>query len=324
MNHIAKSLVGASFAAILVGPALAQNWDMPTPDPDANFHTVNVRQFAEDVSAATNGALTITVHSNGSLIRHPEIRRTVRAGTVPIGEVLISLAANENPLYGLDSVPFLATSYEEAFALYQAQKPALEEALAGEGLTLLFSVPWPPQGIYAKNEITRIEDLQGLRFRTYNPGTGRIAEISGATPVQVEVADLPTAFATGRVEATITSTSTGVNSTFWDFVDYYHDTQAWLPRNMVFVNTAAFERLDEATRTAIREAAAAAEERGWQLSQEDNAKSRAILEENGLNVIEPSEELREGFAAIGEQIAGEWAEQMGPTGTEILERFRAR
>lgn len=323
MNAFARATMGLGLVVGMTAGASAQSWDMPTPYPDGNFHTINISQFADDVREATDGALDITVHSAGSLIRHPEIKRSIRSGIAPIGEVLVSLHANEAPIYGLDSVPFLATSYDDARALYEAQRPALEEALAEEGLTLLFSVPWPPQGIYSKMEITAIDDMEGLRFRTYNPGTGRIAALSGATPVQVEVADLPTAFATGRVEATITSPATGVDSQFWDFLEYYHDTQAWIPRNMVIVNSAAFEALDEATREAVLEAAATAEERGWASSEEVTVSATEELAENGINVITPSDALREGFQEIGAQIAVEWAEEAGESGAAVLETYES-
>ncbi|MGY6643704.1 MAG: TRAP transporter substrate-binding protein [Salinarimonas sp.] len=323
MNVFTRITLGLGVAVGMTAGASAQSWDMPTPYPDGNFHTININQFADEVREATDGALDITVHSAGSLIRHPEIKRSIRSGIAPIGEVLVSLHANEAPIYGLDSVPFLATSYDDARALYEAQRPALEEQLAEEGLTLLFSVPWPPQGIYSKMEITSIDDMEGLRFRTYNPGTGRIAALSGATPVQVEVADLPTAFATGRVEATITSPATGVDSQFWDFLEYYHDTQAWIPRNMVIVSTAAFEALDDATREALLEAAATAEERGWASSEEVTVSATEELAANGINVIPPSDELRTGFQEIGTQIAAEWAEEAGESGAVVLETYES-
>lgn len=323
MKAFASATLGLGLVVGMTAAASAQSWDMPTPYPDGNFHTINISAFADDVREATDGGLDITVHSAGSLIRHPEIKRSIRSGIAPIGELLVSLHANEAPIYGLDSVPFLATSYDDARALYEAQRPALEEALAEEGLTLLFSVPWPPQGIYSKMEITSIDDMEGLRFRTYNPGTGRIAALSGATPVQVEVADLPTAFATGRVEATITSPATGVDSQFWDFLEYYHDTQAWIPRNMVIVNTAAFEALDDATREALMEAAATAEERGWASSEEVTVSATEELAENGINVITPSDELREGFREIGAQIAAEWRAEAGESGAAVLETYES-
>ena len=297
-------------------------WDMPTPYPDANFHTRNINEFAAAVKTATGGKLDIQVHSAGSLIKHPEIKRAVRQGTAPIGESLVSLAANEAPVYGFDSIPFLATGYDGAKKLYAAQKPYLETQLASEGLVLLFSVPWPPQGIYAKKELKSLADLKGLKFRTYNTFTGRIAALSGAVPTQVEVPDIPTAFATGRVEAMITSPSTGANSKAWDYLSHYHDTQAWLPRNMVFVNKAAFDKLPVDQQKALRDAAKAAEELGWKASEGETAAKTKELADHGIKVIMPSDDLKKGFAEIGGKIAAEWEAGAGADGKAMLSAYR--
>jgi TRAP-type C4-dicarboxylate transport system substrate-binding protein len=321
---LGRSLLGLVTAAgLAVAPAHAETkWDMPTPYPDGNFHTKNIRAFAEDVEKATSGALKIQVHSAGSLFKHPEIKRNVRQSLAPIGEVLISLHANESPIYGVDAVPFLAASYAEARKLYAASRPFLEKRLGEEGLTLLFSVPWPPQGLYAKKEIKSVDDLKGLKFRTYNPGTGRIAALVGAIPVQVEVPDLPTAFATGRVEVTITSGSTGVEARFWDFVSHYHDTQAWIPRNVVFVNKQAFDQLPADQQNAMKDAARIAEERGWKASEQETADRIGQLKANKMAIVEPAPALNEGLRKIGAQIAAEWEASAGSDGKALLEAYR--
>ena len=243
MNKALRLISGILMAGGIATAASAQTkWDMPTPYPDGNFHTKNDIQFAADVDKATNGSLKIVIHSAGSLFKHPEIKRAVRQGTAPIGEILESLASNESPVYGVDSVPFLTTGYDSAHKLYMAQKPYLEKQLASEGLMLLYSVPWPPQGIYAKKEIKSVDDLKGMKFRTYNAMIGRIAALVGAIPTQIEVPDLPTAFATGRVDVMITSASTGVDTKAQDYLTHYIDTQAWQPRNIVFVNKAGLRQ----------------------------------------------------------------------------------
>jgi TRAP-type C4-dicarboxylate transport system substrate-binding protein len=281
-----------------------------------------VIQFAQDVEKATNGSLKIQVHSAGSLIKHPEIKRAVRQSTAPIGEILESLASNEAPVYALDSVPFLATSYDAAKKLYSAQKPYLEKQLASEGLTLLYSVPWPPQGLYAKKEITKVEDLKGLKFRTYNATIGRIAALAGAIPTQIEVPDLPTAFATGRVDVMITSASTGVDTKAQDYLTHYMDTQAWLPRNIVFVNKVAFDKLSPAEQKAVKDAAATAEERGWKLSIEEMSIKTNALKAAGIKVLPPTPELKAGLDKIGQTIAAEWEKQAGADGAAILAAYR--
>jgi TRAP-type C4-dicarboxylate transport system substrate-binding protein len=317
-------IISASFAAFLTAaPALAQTtWDMPTPYGDGIFHTQNIRQFAEDVAERTDGALTITVHSANSLFGHAEIKDAVRDGLVPIGEILLSRLANEDPIFALDSIPFLASSYDEAEALWEASRDAVSERLAEQGLTVLYAVPWPGQSLYLRQEVTEPEQMQGLSFRAYNVATERLAELLGATPTQVEETDIPTAFSTGRVEAMITSPSTGANAQAWDFVSHYIDTQAWLPKNIVFVNTDAFEALSEEEREALLAAAEEAEARGWEMSREETAEKIAALEEGGMTIMQPSDALAARLQEIGETMTAEWEETAGDAGRGVVEEYR--
>lgn len=319
----ALTAAAAVSATLGAGPALAASWDMPTPYPDNNFHTQNIQQFADDVAEATGGDLTINVHPGGSLIKHPEIKSSVRSGITPIGEYLLSSTANDSPIFGVDSVPFLATDYDQAMKLWEASEPEVQRLLEEQGMRVLFSVPWPPQGIYTKEPIAEMSDLTGMKFRAYNPATERIAVLAGAVPTQVEVPDLPQAFATGRVDAMITSPSTGANSKAWDYVNHYYDTKAWLPKNIVVVNERAFQRLDEDTRNALLEAADAAEQRGWEASRKETAEKTQILKDNGMTVEDPSQDLLAGFGDIGVTMTEEWAATAGDAGRKVLDAYRS-
>jgi TRAP-type C4-dicarboxylate transport system substrate-binding protein len=323
MTLFVRTFAGLVLAGAIATAASAQTkWDMPTPYPDGNFHTKNVIQFTQDVEKATNGSLKITVHSAGSLIKHPEIKRAVRQDTAPIGEMLESLSSNEAAVYGVDSIPFLATGYDASKKLYMAQKPFLEKQLASEGLMLLYSIPWPPQGIYAKREITSVDDLKSLKFRTYNAMIGRIAALVGAIPTQIEVPDLPTAFATGRVDVMITSASTGVDTKAQDYLTHYIDTQAWLPRNIVIVNKEAFDKLSAAEKKAVLDAAKVAEDRGWKMSIEEMTIKTAALKAAGIIVLPPTAALKAGLAKVGNTIAAEWEKSAGADGAAMLAAYR--
>jgi TRAP-type C4-dicarboxylate transport system substrate-binding protein len=314
---------GAVMTATLgAAPALAQNWDMPTPYGDAIFHTQNIMQFADELREATDGALDITVHSANSLFGHAEIKDAVRQQLVPIGEILLSRMANEDPVFGVDSIPFLASSYEEAEALWQASRPAVEEKLAAEGLTVLYAVPWPGQSLYLREEVTDPAQMEGLSFRAYNVATERLAELLGANPTQVEEGDIPTAFSTGRVEAMITSPSTGANAQAWDFVSYYIDTQAWLPKNIILVNTTAFNGLSDEMQTTVMDLAAEAETRGWEMSKAETEAKIAELVEGGMEVSQPSDALSARLAEVGETMTAEWLEEAGDEGQAIIDAYR--
>jgi len=323
-RHRFAIAVAAALALGAAGAGAQTKWDMPTPYPDGNFHTKNVRQFADDVARMSGGKLQIQVHSNGSLIKHPEIKRAVQTGQVPIGEVLISVLANESPVFAFDSNPFLANSYAKEHKLWGVARPFLEKKLDSQGLMLLYSVPWPPQGVYTKKEIHSLADLKGAKFRTYSPITSRFAELVGAVPTTVQVPDIPQAFKTGLVEAMITSGATGVDSQAWDYLSYYYDTQAFLPQNMVFVNRAAWSKLDAATQKAVLEAAKEAEARGWKTSESENEGYVKTMASHGIKIMKPSAKLESEFAAVGKQMADEWAKKAGAEGEEILKAFQAK
>lgn len=322
-DFIRTSLFGAALAMALSAPASAQtNWDMATPYGDNNFHTQNIAAFADEVREATNGSVNITIHSANSLFGHAEIKDAVRDGLVPAGEIFLSRLANEDPIFELDSIPFLASSYEEAKALWEASRDIVTAKLAEEGLTVLYSVAWPGQSLYLRREVTDPAQFQGMNFRVPNVTVERLAVLLGATPTQTEETDVPTAFSTGRVDAMITSPSTGANNKAWDYTTHYIDVRGWFPKNIVFVNTDAFEALSEEEREAIRTAAATAEERGWKMSEEENDAKVAELAEGGMIVVQPSEAVVAKLREIGETMTNEWSERTGAEGQAVLESFR--
>ncbi|MFQ6554303.1 TRAP transporter substrate-binding protein [Aestuariibius insulae] len=316
-----KQFIFGAAALVCATAAAAQSWDMPTPYGDSTFHTQNIAQFADDVRTATDGGLDITLHSAGSLFPHAEIKGAIRNRSVPLGEFFLSRLSNEDLAFGLDSQPFVATSYEDAARLWAAQEPVITELLAEEGLMPLFSVPWPAQGLYTNGEIATVDDLAGLRFRAYNAALEEFATLAGASPVQIEASNIPQAFATGQVEAMITSPSTGVNSTAWDFVTHYTPINAWVPKNIVVINKRMFDGLDADTQAAVLAAADAAELRGWEMSAAEAESMTAALEENGIIVYQPSATLIEGLQSIGETMLGTWDTAASNSARAVLNTY---
>ena len=318
----ALSLTAAAIAFGAATQTSAQTkWDLPAGYAATNFHSVNLQDFANDVDKATGGKLKITVHANGSLFKAPEIKRAVQGGQAQIGEVLISNFTNEWQLFGADALPFVADSYDEAVKLWKVQKPAFEKKLAEQGMMPLFAVPWPPQGIYVKKPINAAADLKGVKWRSYNPQTARIAELVGAQPVTIQAAELSQALATGVVDSYMSSGSTGVDSKTYESVKYWYDTQAWLPKNVVLVNKAAFDALDAATKTALLKAAADAEVRGLAASKKTNTASLDTLKANGMNILPPSAQLKADMKKVGDTMLKEWLDKAGPEGKALIDAY---
>ncbi len=312
----------ASAMAFGLSAQAQTKWDLPAAYPASNFHSVNLNQFATEVAAASGGKLTITVHPGASLFKAPEIKRAVQGGQAQIGEILLVNFQNEWQLFGADGMPFLATSYDDAFKLYQAQKPLLEKKLAEQGMMLLYSVAWPPQGLYSKKPINSAADLRGIKWRAYSPATTDIARLVGAQPVTVQAAELSQALATGVVEANMTSGATGVDSKFYEHMKHYYDVQAWLPKNAVIVNKRAFDALDKATQDALLKAGADAEKRGWEASKKVNTDTLAVLKANGMTVEPPSAQLKADLQKVGETMLKEWTDKAGADGQALLSTYR--
>ncbi len=317
-----RSLALAAAGLVAAGGAAAQaKWDLATAYPATNFHTENINQFAADVDKASGGKLKITVHANASLFKAPEIKRAVQGGQAQAGEVLLVNFQNEWQVFGADGLPFLADSYAEAMKLYRAQKPLLEKKLAEQGMMLLYSVPWPPQGIYSKKPLATAADLKGIKWRAYSPATARIGELVGAQPVTVQAAEVSQAFATGVVESMMSSGSTGWDAKLHEHVKYWYDTQAWLPKNAIIVNKGAFDALDAATKAAVQKAAADAETRGWAASQKANGETLDKLKAGGMQILPPSAALKADMKKVGDTMLKEWLDKAGPEGKQLVDAF---
>ncbi|MGQ2908254.1 MAG: TRAP transporter substrate-binding protein [Aliihoeflea sp.] len=323
MKKIASVLASTAIVSMASSAAFAEKWDMPLAYPVTNFHSENAAVFAQCVTDATGGELEIVTHPNGALFAGNDIKRAIQTGQAPIGERLISAHANENPLFGVDSIPFLATSFDDSHKLWDAATEEMTKVLDEQNLVYLYAVAWPPQGLYAKKEINSAADLQGVKFRAYNAATARIAELAGMAPVQIEAAELSQALSTGVVESFVSSGSTGVDSKAWENLTHFYDVQAWLPRNVVFANKDAVEALDEESRNALMTCASEAGETGNAKAEELTAGYLKTLEENGMTVAEPSDELRAELAAFGETMTTEWVESAGEAGATIVETYRA-
>jgi len=320
-----KSLILGLTAIAFASAVSAQTkWDLASGYSANTFQTKNLEQFAADVKAATGGKLEITVHSGASLFKQPEIKRAIQTGLVPAGEFIISGMANENPIFGADSIPFLATSYPEAKRLYEASKPVQGKVLASQGVKMLFSVPWPGQSLYSVKPINSADDFKGTKMRAYNPATTKIAQMLGAAPVTIQLPELGQALATGAANNFLTSSASGADGKLYEQVKFFYPVNGWLPRNVTAVSQKAFDALDKPTQDAVLKAAADAEARGWKMSEKVDEDSIKILKDNGVTVAPPSASVSAALQKIGETMTTEWLASAGPDGKAIIDAYRKK
>jgi TRAP-type C4-dicarboxylate transport system substrate-binding protein len=311
-------------AVWLLAPAAyaAETWDMPTAYPAANFHTLNAQEFSKCVAAGTGGEINIVIHANGSLFKGNDIKRAVQTGQAQLGERLLSAHENENPIFGTDSIPFLATSYEDSVKLFGAAKPELDKLLDGQGLMLLYSVPWPPQGLYFNKDVNSVADLAGIKVRSYNKATARLSELTGMVPISIEAAEISQALSAGVISSLITSAVTGQDSKVWENLNHFYEVKAWMPRNSVIVNKGIFDALPDKSKAAVKDCAAKAQVAGLQKSKDANTGALETLKKNGMQVITPSATLAADMQKFGATMTDEWVAKAGDAGKAIISAFK--
>ncbi len=316
-------LVVAAITATAAAPAMAEKWDMPLAYSASNFHSATAAEFGKCVTTGTGGDISIETHPSGSLFKGGDIKRAIQTGQVPIGERLLSGHQNENAIFGFDSVPFLATSFDDADKLWKVAKPTLEKVLEDQNLTLLYSVPWPPQGLYFRNEVNSVADMKGVKFRSYNNATSRLAELTGMLPVTIEAAEISQAFATGVADSMVSSGATGYDRKVWESLNYFYEVDAWLPRNYIMVNSDVWAGTSDANKNVIRGCAELAEYAGNWRSKEYTGFTVQGLTNGGMTVAPPSDTLKAELKAIGATMTTEWLDAAGADGAAIVEAYKA-
>jgi uncharacterized caspase-like protein/TRAP-type C4-dicarboxylate transport system substrate-binding protein len=296
-------------------------WELLTPFASDSFETRNLEQFVSEIDDATNGGFKIVVLSAPSM-RGADIEQAVAAGRASAGEFLISDLGGRNAAFEADLVPFLATTYDEALALWDASRPVLQPLLEADGLHLAFVVAHPPRGMFADKELWKMSDLRGLRVLDDHPMTAKLAALVGAVPAERPPGTLAEAFAANRIDAMIASIPAGVAEKAWTFVPDYYDLRVSLPKSVVTFNRAAYAALDPEIQRAVLNASVAAQNRGWSTSAAANNDGIDLLRSKGMTVAAPPREIADSLKQIGASMARDWAQRAGNDGQAILGQYQ--
>ena len=318
-----KASIAMAVLLAASGAAFAQQHRMNLADayPQTEFMNQNMLKWGEDVKAATNGAVQINMHFAGSLFKNPEIKRAVQTGQVEFGTQLMQNLGTEKRLFELDGLPFFVNSYDEGAKLWELSRQPLSAYLEKQGLRLLYAAPWPSQGFYFKNEVKSLADLTGQRQRAYNEMTSTLAKLMNTIPTTVQMTELPQAMTTGTIQCFNTSPTSAVVFKVWEYTNYFYDTNAWLPKQMVFVNEGAFKKLPPQAQQAILAASKTAEKRGWDVSREQVDIARKQLAEKGMKVVKPGPQLQAELRKVGDTMLKEWLTKADDDAKRVVTEF---
>lgn len=285
-SYAAAVCAAAVFAST---PAAAQTvWDLSTVWPEGNFHTANAKKFAEEVSKATNGAVKINVKAGGQLgFKGPEHLRSVRDGLVPMADILTYQQIGDEPLLGMESVPFLVGSPDELKVLHKHIRPIYERiATEKHNQKVLYMVPWPTQYLHLKVKVDNLEALKGIKVRVPDKGASDMLTAIGMAPVLIPWGETVPALASGAVAGVSTSSVSGVDGKFWEFLKTIYTTNHIWGSQMVTVNLDAWKKLTPDQQKAIEGLAKKMEPDFWAVSQKADTDSLARLKQGGMEVVQ--------------------------------------
>lgn len=328
MNLNRRSIVAAALAgaAILTCsiPAYAQTTlNLSDVLPETNFMVTNAIKFADEVSAATDGQVNISVKAGGSLgFKGPDQLTAVRDGLVEMADINISQQVGVNPLFGVEGVPFLISSMEELKAYHAFVRPAFEELAAENNQKILYVVPSPAQYVYLKVEVDGIDDFAGIPVRGADKNTVDIVSAMGMAGVAMPWGELIPALASGRVEGVATSATSGVDGKFWEFMKYIYPTNHTWGSNMVTINLDAWNKLTPEQQAAIEEVAARLEPEFWEVSRQGDLASIKTMTENGMELREISPDLKAAMVERALALQADFVARV-PDAGPIVEQYKA-
>jgi len=324
MNSKNKYLMSVAAVFGMSSTSMAQaevSWMMATGYPEDSFFTENLREFVKEVENNSDGQIAIDMRTNSTLISHDEIKRAVQRGVVQLGEIRLGSYGNEHPIFRIDGLPGLATSYKEAYQLNELFQPYYEDVLAEQGIMPLVYVAWPGQGFFADRPISSPEDIDGMKIRIYSHPTQLMAEELGFNASNLPFSEVPQAFSTNMIESLFTSAQTGIDVQVWDYVDHFVYTGTMHNFNALVMNNEAFEALDKELQKVVLDAAENAYGRGREMSIERAEKNRETLKENGMEVAEASDELQQAIDMAGDKILEAWRADASDRGNQILDEY---
>ncbi len=285
---------------------------------DALFHTQNLKQFASQAVSQSKGSLQIDVVSNAKLMPMTDVLPALTKGDLAMGEIFMSNFGAQYPLLAIDSLPFIVRNTDDAKRLWDATRKPIEEMFAKQGIRVLYTAPWPGQGLFSRTQVNKLDDVRGLKFRANNQATKYIAETAGAIPADTPANTLAKSIKNGEVDVMVTSSTTGVDSESWHAMGHFVDMRAWIPKNLILISEKHWAKLPEEAKTALLDAAKTAEARGWQLAKDADDKAQRLLTQNGTLIVPPSYELRRQLDLMGEKFAREWSGKAGVNGAGAL------
>jgi TRAP-type C4-dicarboxylate transport system substrate-binding protein len=318
-----KPLFATALAAILALGSAAEAAELKISHVRLQDATIDreIKAFAEEISAATGGDVTLRIFAASSLGDYTTVQERVSVGAVDMAVQPAGTAADRR--MQISSFPYLAEDWAQARKVYGpggAVSEAMRELYAAQDITMLAAYPVYFGGIALNRDAVSPGDpsaAKGIKVRV--PGIESfqlLAESIGYIAAPIPFSEAFTAVQTGVVDGVIGSGAEGYYASFRDV------TKTYIPANTHFevwymiINSGALAELDEDDRNALIEGAKRFEATRWEVAEADQAANEQKLAGLGATIVTLTPEELAAHAAkvraevwpvILEDVGADWA-----------------
>ena len=198
--------------------------------------------------------------------------RLLRSGTFDVMSVQIGMASRDDPFFeGIDliGVSTNMADLRKAVEAYRAVFDArLQQRFKAKVLTLW---PFGPQVFYCNKPIKSVDDIKGLKVRSFTPSMAALIQTLGGTPITLQFSEVYPALQRGVADCGVTSPTSG-NAGKWPEV-----TSHFLPLSVSgsvqghFMNLDYWNKFSPESQQKILAGFKQMEDRMWDIAETANA-----------------------------------------------------
>ena len=330
MRKLGLSIAAAAIAVAI--PAKAQEkleWRYVSVVPAGHGYSQRLIQAFDDVKERTDGNFTIRFQTYGETpYKVNDALSITRDGLVDMAEWLRNYNASTYPLLAGPELPLLPPELTTPAELQQQKVEAWSKPTISAYLDGIFDefnaeplITWfyDPYQLWVTSVVNDVDALKGMKIRGSTPEQAELIAGIGASPVNIQPAELFTALQRGTLDGTITGQG-AVTSFKWDeALKTGFLVNVMMSSSGPIVNKDKFEALPDDYKTILLEELEEAQEELRAFMPEFTKQQQETLRERGVNLVDPSPEMYQRFrdAAVG-TIYPAWVERAGPDGKKML------
>lgn len=317
-------LISVIFSSLpFVSVATAKGtWNANSQWSPNNYHSKALKEFANKVNIKTKGELEIIVQYSGALgYKGPELLQAVQDNLVQMSLITNMTVAGYEMIFGVNSLPMMGPNIEKGRIFTEICRPYFDKAAEKWNQKILWIGPWF-DGLWTKKKVSAVEDLKGMKIRTYDKISASVIQALGGLPYALPWSDVYTSVATGMIDAVLTSATTGAEGKLWEVMDYFQPIMFMLATEMVTVNLEAFNKLSPELQNYMIEAAKEIEEQVWKDAVTEEEGNTKLLAKHDVEIVPVSKEYEAEIVAKTEMVRQEWLKNAPPEALEIYEKAK--